>query len=415
MKDDGPNKRHPTIAIPRVLWWFRQWPFWKTFFEGLGCRIITNDPARPTRRRHERASTIVEEACFPIQLLIDRTLAIAEQADAIFMPRLISVVPRGIMCPRFTGVPDIVRMVLEQGRKRDVRGGRWEAGSEREEPGNERREAGSGKEEEKTGKRPTSCAFVPPPTSRLSPLTATGCQPVLLAPAIDARLGRGSVRKAYLTVAAQLGASPAQARQAFRQAIAVEDHFDAQFETRLNHLPTPEVFDIAEDTGTFLQQSKIKNLKSKIGEGPPPALHRPRVALLGHPYVTLDWEFNLAIVDKLRSFGVWVVPVEAVAHRQIEASVKKLDKNIYWSSGREVLGAALSFFEKGGVEGVIYLSCFKCGVDGLLTEVVRWAARHQSQVAYLPLTLDGHDNEMGLMTRLEAFVDIVRRRAQRPT
>jgi hypothetical protein len=132
MKDDGPNKRHPTIAIPRVLWWFRQWPFWKTFFEGLGCRIITNDPARPTRRRHERASTIVEEACFPIQLLIDRTLAISDQADAIFMPRLISVVPRGIMCPRFTGVPDIVRMVLEQ--------------------------------------------------------SGTGCQPVLLAPAIDARL-----------------------------------------------------------------------------------------------------------------------------------------------------------------------------------------------------------------------------------
>lgn len=345
MSDEGANSRRPAIAIPRVLWWFRLWPFWKAFFEDIGCRVVTNDPARPTPHHHERASTIVEEACFPIQLLIDRTLAIADQADAIFLPRLISVDRRGIMCPRFSAVPDIVRMVLEQ----------------------------------KAGSQPAR----------------------ILAPVVDARLGRRSVRDAYVAIAADLGVPAAQARGALRHASDVQERFEKDFEARLNQLPTPEVFIGPKEIASAPLPTEI-----------PP--NYPRVALLGHPYVTYDWEFNLGIVQKLRSLGVWVIPGEAIERTETESSVRRLDKNVYWTSGREALGAALSFFEKGGVEGVIYLSCFKCGVDGLLGDVVRWAARHQSRVVYLALTLDGHDNEMGLATRLEAFVDIVRRRASRP-
>ena len=345
MSDPGANAGKPAIAIPRVLWWFRLWPFWKAFFEGIGCRVVTNDPARPTPHRHERASTIVEEACFPIQLLIDRTLAIAAGAEAIFLPRLISVDRRGIMCPRFSAVPDIVRMVLED---------------------------------------------------------KAGCQPApLLSPVVDARLGRRSVRDAYLAIAAQLGVSAAAARKALRHASEVQERFEKGFEIRLNTLPTPEVF----------EDSKEVTPGESPERGPSDCL---RVALLGHPYIAYDWEFNLDIVGKLRSLGLWVVPGESLDRKKTETSVRRLDKNVYWTSGREALGAALSSFENGGVEGVIYLSCFKCGVDGLLGDVVRWAARHQSRVAYLALTLDGHDNEMGLATRLEAFADIVRRRASRP-
>ena len=347
------------MAIPRVLWWFRLWPFWKTFFEGLGCRVVTNDPARPTPRHHDRASTIVEEACFPIQLLLDRTLAIAGQADMVFMPRLISIVPRGIMCPRFTGVPDIVQMVLGPDRR-------------------------------------------------------------VLAPVIDARLGRSSIRNAYLEVAAQLGALAAVGRQAFRRATAMEAQFEAEFEMRLNQLPTPDVFDPQRQTGMAHRPGRRQDARPTVPDRPPgqrnhsqPSTSMPRVALLGHPYIAFDWEFNLELVQKLRNLGLWIVPVESIPRKRIESSVRRLDKNVYWSSGREVLGAALSFFENGGIDGLIYLSCFKCGVDGLLLDVVRWAARHQSQVAYLSLTLDGHDNEMGLVTRLEAFADIVRRRARK--
>ena len=446
MRDQSRNNRLPTVAIPRVLWWFRLWPFWKTFFEGLGCRVATNDPARPTPRHRQRASTIVEEACFPMQLLIDRTLAIAGEADAIFMPRLISVVPSGIMCPRFAGVPDIVRMVLEQDGRVDAGSGKREAGNGRREAAEERPEARGERQgtksarKEETGNPPASCVSLPPPASRLSPPAATGCQPVLLTPIIDARLGRGAIRQAYLRVAAQLGVSAASARQAYREAAAVQERFEAEFETRLNTLPMSQVFDPAiptRDSGSCIPHSEHSALRiphSAFGtfRTPHSAI---AIALLGHPYITYDWEFNLAIVDKLWSLGLWVVPVESVSRKRIEASVRKLDKNVYWSSGREVLGAALSFFKESNnphstfripnsafdsfriphsafPRGVIYLSCFKCGVDGLLTDVVRWAARHQSQVAYLPLTLDGHDNEMGLMTRLEAFADIVRRRGR---
>jgi len=132
---------------------------------------------------------------------------------------------------------------------------------------------------------------------------------------------------------------------------------------------------------------------------------------LGHPYIAYDWELNLGLVEKLRSLGMWLVPVESVDEKAIRSALKSLDKSIYWSSGAEILGAVLHFFRNPAVHGLIHLSCFKCGVDGLLGEVVRWAARRQTNVAHLSLTLDGHDNEGGLMTRLEAFVDIVGGRA----
>ncbi len=344
-----------TIAIPRVLWWFREWPFWKTFFEGLGCRVVTNDPARPTPRRHDRICNIVEESCYPMQLLLDRTLALADQADAIFMPRLISVRPNGILCPRFAGVPDIVRMVLE--------------GTTPSRPVQAERQSALGGMQ-----------------------TSGGPCPPLLSPIVDAREGRRAVQNAYWAVARVLGADERTARSAYKRAAAVQERFAVNLERRINLLSPSDAFhpDIP--------------LPETAG-----ATFDFRVALLGHPYIAYDWEFNLGILDKLRSLGAWVVPVESVPLKSAESWVRKLDKNVYWISGRETLGSALFFLKTGGIDGVIYLSCFKCGVDGLLLDVVRSAARRQANVPYLALTLDGHDNEVGWMTRLEAFADIVRR------
>lgn len=339
-EQDRPNEVAPAIAIPRVLWWFRLWPFWRAYFEALGWRVVTNDPGRPTPRHRDRSSTIVEEACYPIQLLIDRTLAVADSADAVFLPRLISVDPRGIMCPRFAGVPDIVRMVLGDGQNhRPVR---------------------------------------------------------LLTPVIDMRDGSRAVRNAYVEAATSLGASPADARRAYRLAAGVQERFEERLEQRLNRLPLDQVFDMKKPVSTRGRRQ--------------PAF---RVAVLGHPYVAYDWEFNLGAIEKLRALGAWVTPVESVALRKIEKQVKRLDKNVYWSSGRDILGAAMHFFQEGETDGVIYFTCFKCGVDGLLSDVLKWAARRQEVVSYLPLMFDGHDNEMGLTTRLEAFADIVRGRAAR--
>lgn len=326
------DQKSAVVAIPRVLWWFRLWPFWKTFFEEAGCRVITNEPSRPTSPTRDRSSTIVEESCYPMQLLIDRTLALASEADAVFMPRLISVDRRGILCPRFTGVPDIVQQVV-----------------------------------------------------------GTDCR--MLAPAIDAREGAASVRRDYINAAMELGCSRKQATAAWRSAVDAQKRFDSQFESRLNSMPTHDAFDPAksvpaESTGT----------------------PKFRVALLGHPYITYDWEFSLRIVERLHGLGAWVVPVEAINSKEVERAVRRLDKNIYWTSGRDVLGAAMSLFESGRLDGIIHLSCFKCGVDGLLADVLRWTARGENKTPFLPLTLDGHDSEIGQMTRLEAFLDILRHR-----
>jgi len=336
-----------TIAIPRALWWFRQGPFWRAFFEALGCRVITNDPARPTLRRRDHTSPLVEESCLPMRLLLDRALALADQADALFVPRLLASDRRGILCPRISGVPDILRLVLEP--------------------------------------------RIP-----------------LLAPTFDAREGRRAVRRAWFELARALGASYLQARRALRAAAAAQQAFARDFETRLNRLPTRDVFDPAVPLDP----------DAPAAHGAPPPF---RVALLGHPYIAYDWEANLDLIAKLRRLGAWIVPLESIPRRRIEAQVRRLEKPIYWTSGRDSLGAALHLLElqqavnrtgnpSQTVAGIAHLTCFKCGVDGLLYDVVKWIMQRQEGVAFLSVALDGHDHELGLTTRLEAFAEIVQQR-----
>ncbi len=134
------------------------------------------------------------------------------------------------------------------------------------------------------------------------------------------------------------------------------------------------------------------------------------VAVLGHSYNVYDRFVSLDTVARLRASGVRVVTADMVDPRAARAETERMPKELFWTMGRKILGAAYHFLRSGTVDGLVHLVSFGCGPDSLVGELVQHRAARLRTVPFLLLTLDEHSGEAGLVTRLEAFMDMVRRR-----
>jgi predicted nucleotide-binding protein (sugar kinase/HSP70/actin superfamily) len=135
-----------------------------------------------------------------------------------------------------------------------------------------------------------------------------------------------------------------------------------------------------------------------------------RVALVGHPYNLYDSFVNLNIIKKLKNLGAKVITPEMVAPSQIKRETDKIPQAIYWSLGREIVGASFYLLESKSINGLIHLGSFGCGPDSFLRELMVDKVRKYPDIAYLSLILDEHTGEAGMVTRLEAFIDLIQRR-----
>jgi len=89
---------------------------WETFFEALGAKVVLSPPTN--RRIVEQAGRISEsEHCLPAKLLDGHVDALADQVDAVFVPRYLSILPKHVTCAKFGAMPDSANIHL-QGRAR---------------------------------------------------------------------------------------------------------------------------------------------------------------------------------------------------------------------------------------------------------------------------------------------------------
>lgn len=133
------------------------------------------------------------------------------------------------------------------------------------------------------------------------------------------------------------------------------------------------------------------------------------IAVVGHNYLINDPYLNLNLREKLKSMQVNVLTPEMVEPHIIKKQLKKLYKPIFWSLSRKVVGAALYYFENK-VEGIIHLTSFECGEDSMVGELIHHQSQQYPEVAYTEFVFDEHSGEAGINTRIEAFLDMVRRK-----
>lgn len=96
------------IGFPRALLYYTYFPLWRAFFTELGTEVVVS-PCTNKVILDAGLQSALDEACLPVKLFFGHVVSLAGSVDYLFVPRLISVEPKAYMCPKFMGLPDMLR------------------------------------------------------------------------------------------------------------------------------------------------------------------------------------------------------------------------------------------------------------------------------------------------------------------
>ncbi|MBM7581653.1 putative nucleotide-binding protein (sugar kinase/HSP70/actin superfamily) [Caldicoprobacter guelmensis] len=100
------------IGLPRALLYYNYYPLWHAFFEELGCQVVTSSTtSKSTLDRG--VMNCVDDACLPIKLFHGHVVDLIGRADAVFIPRLVSICPGEYICPKFIGLPEMIKSSIK--------------------------------------------------------------------------------------------------------------------------------------------------------------------------------------------------------------------------------------------------------------------------------------------------------------
>ena len=100
------------VGIPRGLFYYQFYPLWKTFFEELGAELIVSDYTTK-KILDDGVKACVDEACLPVKLYHGHVINLKDRVDYLFIPRFTSISRNEYICPKFGGLPDMIRNNFE--------------------------------------------------------------------------------------------------------------------------------------------------------------------------------------------------------------------------------------------------------------------------------------------------------------
>ncbi|WP_018085049.1 acyl-CoA dehydratase activase-related protein [Desulfurispora thermophila] len=318
------------IGIPASLMYFTQYPAWHAFFTGLGMQVVTSG-ATTKKLLDQGVKEALADACLPVKVYIGHVLSLKDKVDYLFVPRIVCLNKRTIYCPKFLGMPDMVKYGLS-------------------------------------------------------------CQLPVLDTWIDVRDRKTGLWPAYKSIGQFFKKPLRQIARAYWQA--------RRAEKALTRLLTRGYFPPA----ALAHLTQGKPLPAR------PAAGNLTFAVLGYPYLVHDPFVSFDLLGKLNRLGVRVYTMENVPVKALQQQDSELDKTMFWTFSDLALKAAFYFFRQRRVDGIIHLTAFGCGPDSMVDKLMELTAHDYPQVPFMSLTIDEHSGEAGVMTRLEAFVDMVRRK-----
>ena len=138
------------------------------------------------------------------------------------------------------------------------------------------------------------------------------------------------------------------------------------------------------------------------------------IAVIGHPYLLYDELINHRLIHRLERANNKVLTPEMLTMEELQSATARLVGRAYWTYEEEVVGAGEHYL-KSGANGVIGIMAFGCGPDSLMMDMVQRQAARLRTTPFMSLTVEEHTAEAGIVTRLEAFLDMIHRRERRET
>jgi predicted CoA-substrate-specific enzyme activase len=137
--------------------------------------------------------------------------------------------------------------------------------------------------------------------------------------------------------------------------------------------------------------------------------HEPLLVVTGRPYNLHDERLNLRLGRNLSKIGLAALPMDFIDTTGIGLADFS---SMFWGLGAEILRAARRVKETPNFFG-LHLTNFSCGADSFLEHFYKHV---MGDKPYLILELDEHSAVAGVMTRLEAYKNVVENTmAERPS
>lgn len=194
----------------------------------------------------------------------------------------------------------------------------------------------------------------------------------ILEPVIDFSGGFDNAKKEFIKMSSNLGILKKKACIAYEEAVREQKR----------------VFEDMQRNGLSILK-ELENNPDEFG-----------VAIIGRPYNALVSEAHMGIPNKFASRNIKVIP-----YNYLPATNESIKRHMYWSAGQHILRGAQFIKQHPQLFGC-YITNFSCGPDSFLIGYFRDIMGEKPS---LTLELDSHVADAGLETRIEAFLDIVKR------
>ena len=128
-----------------------------------------------------------------------------------------------------------------------------------------------------------------------------------------------------------------------------------------------------------------------------------KILLAGHPYNLYDELIGKSITKYLKENNISIIYSNKIDHLKVNNECKKLSSDIHWTHSKEVM-ASVNYY-KDKVDGIIIISSFPCGPDSLSNELISLKVKN---IPVITLIFEDLNSEVGVITRLESFIDILK-------
>jgi len=329
------------VGIPRGLFYYQYFPLWKTFLEELGAEIVVSDCSNK-RILDNGVKNCVDEACLPVKLFHGHVLDIKDRVDYLFIPRFTSISKGEYICPKFGGLPDMVRNTLKD-------------------------------------------------------------LPSVIDTEVNLRKSKRNSFKAAMEVGLNITESRAKIKKAYKKALIEYERYKKEVSSGV--LPVDILNNKNDNNIACVKREGNRDTGLAVPVG-----SLLNIVLIGHVYNLYDSFINMELIEKLRRNYVNIITIDTMDINLINEKSRLLNKKMFWNFGRKALGCALHILDRDDIDGVIYLMSFGCGIDSFVCDLVERKIRKNSNIPFIILTIDEHSGEAGMNTRIEAFIDMIRRR-----
>ncbi len=134
-------------------------------------------------------------------------------------------------------------------------------------------------------------------------------------------------------------------------------------------------------------------------------MNKKKIGLISHFYNLKEDYLGREIGQFFQARGFLTYTKEDLPY-SILAAPNGFAKNIRWVFERELYNAFRFYLDK--VDGFCFIISFGCGPDSLISEMMEREAKVK-EIPFLKLVIDEHTGKAGVITRLEAFTDVIKK------